>query len=98
MKDRRNHTRWTNTEIEQDSGGYIAAQEAYAEDKVEAERQRREADDQQRFEEEFVRGGGAKVEASAAWRKHRNEQAAEAASRAEQATLSGARHRVRQPL
>jgi hypothetical protein len=41
-KDPRDHTKWTNQELEEDSAGYLAAQEAYRSDQEAAEAWRRE--------------------------------------------------------
>jgi hypothetical protein len=97
-KDPRDPNRWTNREIEPDSEGYLAAQAAHAENREEGECQRREADDLARFTERFVEAGGKSSEAAPAFRKHKAEQAAEAASRADAETLQDARSRLRHSL
>jgi hypothetical protein len=91
----RDHRTWTNKEIEEDSEGYLAAQVAFAEDRDAAERQRRDGDDLARFEEAFVRAGGTKSEAPAAYKAHKNRRAAEAAARADQEALIAGQHHVR---
>jgi hypothetical protein len=98
MKDKRDYRVWTNTEIEQDSEGYVAAQEAFAEDQEAAVLKQRDADDERRFKEEYIRNGGRERDAAAAWTTHRNQQAAEAAGRVEHEALEGARAHVRQTL
>jgi hypothetical protein len=98
MKEPRNPYRWTNREIEADSEGYVAAQQAYREDQEAAEQQRIEADDEARFTESFISAGGRERDAAAAYKAHRNQQAAEAATKAEASVLADARRRIRQAL
>ena len=102
MKDPRNPSKWSNREIEADSEGYVAAQQAYRDDQEAAEQQRQEADDERRFTEQFVRNGGQRSGAESAFRAHRDRQAAEAAARtAEEAdieALSATRRRVHSNL
>jgi hypothetical protein len=78
MKDSRNPNAWTLREIEQDSAGYVAAQEAYRKDRAVAEGQRNEERDRAAFEAEYVAAGGTKSGAGDAYRAKRNEQAAAA--------------------
>lgn len=93
---------WSNVEIEADSEGYKGAQAAYREDTEAAERQRRTTDDLERFTERFVRDGGRRSEAAAAFWTDRARRAAEAAAReAEQADAAASattRRRVRGAL
>jgi hypothetical protein len=98
MKDQRNPNKWSNTEIEQDSEGYVEAQRAFREDQEAAERQRRDADDERRFTAEFIRNGGRAGDAPAAFRKQRNEQAAQAAAQADASAEQASRRSVRQAL
>ena len=98
MKDPRNPYRWTNREIEADSEGYVAAQEAYAEDREAEDRRRQEADDLARFTDEYVSNGGRARDAKAAFRTHRNRRAAEAAGRTDQAAARHTRAHIRQTL
>src|SRR5215211_7003475 len=91
----RNPHLWTNAQIEQDSEGYLAAQAAYDADQAKEQDQRREADDERRFTSEFVRNGGRASDAPAAFRKHRNEQAAEAAAQENQEALLASQHHIR---
>lgn len=63
-----------------------------------SEAERIEADDEARFAESFIEAGGRERDAAAAYKKHRNEQAAETAARAEEAALQASRTRVRQAL
>jgi hypothetical protein len=97
-KDPRDPNRWTNREIEPDSEAYLAAQAAHAEDWEEGERQRREADDLASFTERFVEAGVKSSEAAPAFREHKADQAAEAASRADAETLRASRSRPRHSL
>jgi hypothetical protein len=62
------------------------------------EAQRIEAYDERQFTERFVEAGGRERDAAAAYKAHRNQQAAEEAGRAEEAALQAARRRVRQAL
>jgi hypothetical protein len=91
----RDHTVWTNRELEQDPQGYLAAQEAYREHKATEEQKKRDADDLERFTEAFVAAGGNKSDAAAAFRAHRNEQATTAARRADQSAAEESRRRIR---
>jgi hypothetical protein len=97
-KNPRDYRVWTNREIEDDSEGYVAAQQAFRDDQEATEQQRQGADDEARFKEEFVQAGGRERDAAAAYRTHRNRQAEEAAARSEEAALEGARAHVRQTL
>jgi len=84
MKDPRDPRNWENTEIEQDAAGYVAAQQAFAEDRDAEHARKRERDALASFTEEFVRNGGKRSDARAAWQKLRNERASEAAERADE--------------
>jgi hypothetical protein len=84
MKDSRDHTKWTNKEIEQDSAGYIAAQRALRLDLDDAAAQRNEERDRAAFEAEYVAAGGTKSGAGDAYRAKRNETAAAAAAHADE--------------
>ncbi len=84
MKAPRDNTKWTNKEIEQDSAGYVAAQEAYRKDRAVAEAQRNEERDRAAFEASFVAAGGTKSGAGDAYRAKRDEQAAAAAAQADE--------------
>lgn len=97
-RDPRNPNRWSNVEIEADSEGYVEAQRTHAEDREEAERERREQDDLRLFEEEFVRAGGKRSEAARRFREQRDRDGAEAASRASASVLQDARRRIRKVL
>ncbi len=85
MKDSRNPNAWTLKEIEGDSAAYVAAQEAYRKDRAVAEGQRNAERDRAAFEASFVAAGGTRSGAGDAWRKKRDEQAAEAATFADEA-------------
>jgi hypothetical protein len=98
MKKPRDYRAWTNREIEADSEGYVAAQQAYRDDRESSDRQRQEADDERLFTEAFVSNGGRERDAAAAYKAHRNQQAAEAATKAEASVLADARRRIRQAL
>ncbi len=62
------------------------------------EAQRIEADAERQFTEAFVSNGGRERDAAAAYKAHRNQQAAEAATKAEASVLADARRRIRQAL
>lgn len=97
-KHRSEPSRWSNSEIEGDSAGYLSAQARHAEQLAESERERRERDDHQRFEEAFVAAGGKRSEALKAWQDRQRETASQAAARvADEAKLASQR-RVRQTL
>ena len=84
-KNPKDHREWTLEEVEEDSQGYLAAQQAYHEERAQAEERRAYEADFRHFREAFVAAGGAEEAAEAAFQAHRNEQAAEAAREAEQA-------------
>ncbi len=84
-RDSRNPNAWSNREIEEDSAGYVAAQEASRLDQAREGRQRAEQKDLERFTAAFVASGGSKADALAAYRAKRNEQATEAATFADEA-------------
>jgi hypothetical protein len=86
---------WTNKELEADPKGYLAAQAARRKDEAAEQQRKRDADDLERFTEEFVAAGGSRYDASAAFKAHRNEQAATAARRADQEAVVASRRRVR---
>jgi hypothetical protein len=94
----RDEREWTNKELEADSAGYLAAQAARRKDEAAAEQKRRDADDLERFTEAFVRAGGNKSNAEAAYKADRNARAAEAASQADQEAVVASRHRIRSQL
>ncbi len=105
MKGRRNKANdprdpgtWSNREIERDSEGYVQAQEAFRLDQERAEQQRRTADDERRFTAEFVRNGGRAADAPAAFRRTRNEGAAQAAALADASAQQASRRHVKQGL
>ncbi len=85
MKDSRDHTKWTNKELEGDSAAYLAAQKAYRQDQGVAAAQRQEEQDLARFTKAFTQAGGSKADAASAYRAKRNEQAAAAAAHADEA-------------
>ncbi len=84
MRDSRDHTKWTNKEIEQDSAGYIAAQRAHRQDEAVAADRRQEEQDQERFSAAFTKAGGSKADAHDAYRQRVNEEAAQAARTADE--------------
>jgi hypothetical protein len=84
-KNPRDERVWTNRELQEDSAGYLAAQQARRKDEALAEQTRRDADDLERFTEAFVAAGGKESDARAAFKARRNEQAAVAAADAEDA-------------
>lgn len=92
-KNPRDHREWTNKELEEDSAGYLEAQQAYREDQAAAAQKKRDEDDRERFTEKFVASGGMRSDAGAAWKGHRNEEAARAARAADAvARQHGMRH------
>ncbi len=84
MKDSRNPNNWSNRELEQDSAGYLVAQQAYRQDQAAAAAQRSEEQDKERFTKAFVVAGGTRADALDAYRAKRNEQATEAAAFADE--------------
>jgi hypothetical protein len=84
MKDSRNPNNWSNKEIEEDSAGYVAAQEAYRLDQAREGRQRAEEQDQERFTKSFVVAGGTRADAHDAYRQRVNEEASLAARTADE--------------
>src|SRR5215211_4032026 len=80
----RNHTLWTNAEIEADAQGYLRAQAAYDADQAKGQDRRREQADRKRFVAEFVARGGTKAGAEARWEERKNERAAAAAETADE--------------
>jgi hypothetical protein len=80
--------------------GSAAAYLASRKEEIEAEEQRRrEAADRDRYIEAFTKAGGtSKKEGEAAWKAHRNEQAAQAALAADQAARLGGQRRVSSKL
>ena len=97
-KNPRDHNAWTNAEIQEDSAGYLAAQQAYREALAAETQRRRDADDLERFTEAFVAAGGDKGVAAAAFKAHRNEQAAAAAKHADAVAGGQSRRRIAQAL
>jgi hypothetical protein len=101
-KNPRDERVWTNRELQEDSAGYLAAQQARREDEALAKQKRRDADDLERFTEAFVAAGGKESDARAAFKARRNEQAALAAAAAEESADTAAakqsRLRIRQAL
>ncbi len=79
MKDSRNANNWSNKEIEEDSAGYVAAQEAHRLDQAVAAAQRQEQLDKERFMAAFVVAGGTRADAHDAYRQRVNEEASLAA-------------------
>ena len=84
MKDSRNPNNWSNRELEQDSAGYLAAQQAYRQDQAVAAAQRQAEQDQARFTKAFVVAGGTRADAHDAYRERVNEEAALAARTADE--------------
>ncbi len=83
-KDSRNPNAWTNRDIEGDSAGYLAAQQAHRQDEAAAAGQRNEERDRAAFEAAFVVAGGTRADAHAAYRQRVNEEAAQAARTADE--------------
>jgi hypothetical protein len=84
MKDSRNPNNWSNRELEQDSAGYLAAQQAYRQDQAVAADRRQEEQDLERFTKSFVVAGGTRADAHDAYRQRVNEEAALAARTADE--------------
>jgi hypothetical protein len=97
-KNPRDPRQWSNTEIAKDSQGYLAAQQAFREDRDAAQIRRREVDDLNRFTESFVRAGGKREDAEEAFWSKRNTDAAESAQRADDEALYASRRSVRRGL
>ena len=76
---------WTNRELEQDSAGYLAAQQAFKEYQAAKEQEAREASDFERFKAEFVRRGGDPAGAKQAYAEFRNDTARLGAIQADEA-------------
>ena len=93
-KDPRNPNAWNLREIEQDSAGYLAAQQAHKADQARAGAHEAEKQDRARFEAEYVLGGGTAAGAVDAYRKLRDERATEAARTADEAARRGQRGTV----
>jgi hypothetical protein len=84
MKDSRNPNNWSNRELEQDTAGYLGAQQAYRQDQAAATAQRQAEQDLERFTKSFVVAGGTRADAHDAYRAKRNAEAAEAAAHADE--------------
>ena len=82
---------WLNPELEKDSAGYLAAQQARKQDEAAAEAKAKEDRRYRDFEEPFLAAGGSKADAPAAYRQRVNEQAAQAAATADEAAIRGQR-------
>jgi hypothetical protein len=89
---------WSNVEIAKDGAGYLAAQDAFRSDRQAADQLRREDDDKSRFTEAFVRAGGKRSDAEAAFLRERNEDATQKAKREEDEALHASRRSVRRGL
>jgi hypothetical protein len=92
----------TNKEIEQmgrEEPGSAAEYLRLRREELEAEKQKqREENDKARYVAAFVTAGGMKTDAEAAYKAHKNEQAATAAQRADQEAVIASRQRIRQAL
>ena len=97
-KNPRDERVWTNPELEDDSAGYLAAQQARREDGALAEQTRRDADDLERFADAFAAAGGNRSDARAAFKKHRDDLAAQAAKAADEAAIVASRQRISSKL
>jgi hypothetical protein len=78
-----------------DPAAYLAERRRQIAELIE---KRREADDKRRYVAAFVTAGGMKTDAEAAYKAHKNEQAATAAQRADQEAVIASRQRIRQAL
>jgi hypothetical protein len=97
-KNPRDERVWTNRELQEDSAGYLAAQQARREDEALAEQTRRDADDLEHFADAFAAAGGDRSDARAAFKKHRADRAIEAGIEADQAAAVAMRQRIRSKL
>jgi hypothetical protein len=97
-KNPRDERVWTNSEVQEDAQGYLAAQQARRENEEAEQAKRRERDDQDRFVEEFVAEGGERADAVKVWREIRNERAGEAARRTEEAARVNTRRHISRSL
>jgi hypothetical protein len=97
-KRERDPRQWSNEEIAKDTQGYLAAQQAFIEDRDAAQIRRREVDDLSRFTASFVRAGGKREDAEEAFWSQRNEGAAERARREDDDVLLASRRNVRRGL
>jgi hypothetical protein len=92
----------TNQEIEQmgrEEPGSAAEYLRLRREELETEKQKqREEDDKARYIKAFVDAGGNKSDGEAAYRAHKNEQAATAARQADQAAVIASRRRIRSQL
>jgi hypothetical protein len=83
-RDSRNPNNWSTREIEEDSAGYRAAQQACRQDEAVAAAQRQEQLDKERFTAAFVVAGGTRADAHDAYRQRVNEEATLAARTADE--------------
>jgi hypothetical protein len=97
-KNPRDERVWTNSEVQEDAQGYLAAQIKRRQDEEAEQQKRRDADDKARFVEEFIAEGGNQADAAAVWKEIRNERATDAVRRAEEAAGEQARRRISQIL
>jgi hypothetical protein len=97
-KNPRDPRTWTNIEISKDAAGYLAAQDAFREDRAAADLRRREDYDKSRFTESFIRAGGKREAAEEAFWSERNEDATQKARREEDEALRTSRRSVRRGL
>jgi hypothetical protein len=97
-KNPRDPRTWTNIEIAKDTQGYLGAQQAWREDREAAALRRTEEDDKARFTERFIRAGGKRQDAEAAFSRQRGEDAARRAKREEDEALAASRRSIRRGL
>jgi len=82
-KDMNDHRKWTNYEIQTDPEGYLAVQRRVLEREAQAQQKHKEEADYAIFVRMFCAAGGTPEGARAAYEARKNEQALEAARRAE---------------
>ncbi len=78
--------------------GYVAYQQRVRDAREARKNAKREEQDRQLFEQQFVAAGGSKADAEKEWKQYRNETAAQAARRADQLAAEQTRTRTRARL
>jgi len=88
---------WSSRDVQADPEGFRKAQQLERERIEDEARKQREADDLERFTQEFVAEGGDPRDAESEWRRTRTERASERAAEKSQAAMSAMiRTRMRQ--
>jgi hypothetical protein len=76
---------WRSTDVQRDPEGFLKAQAAERERRQAEAKKQQEADELEKFVRTFVSEGGDPRDAEAAWRRSRNEHAAQSAQARAQA-------------